>query len=63
MYVYVNMGSVSQFDPTPAVNYWLSMKNRRPKSSDTWREQEWFFGVFEEAESGRKRKSQTKLQF
>ncbi len=57
------MGSVEQFDPTPAIDYWLSKKNRRPKSSDNRREQEWFFGVFEAAKSGRDRKFQPKIQF
>lgn len=38
-------------------------QNRKPKSSDKRREQEWFFGVFEESESGRKRKSNHMVKF
>lgn len=57
------MYSLHQFDPTSAIEYWMRQKNRRPKSSETRREQEWFYGVFVESASGRKRKLNPKIQF
>ncbi len=40
------MGCLEEFDPSPAVEYWMNDKNRRPHSSETSREED---GVFEEA--------------
>lgn len=63
MYINVNIGCLDEFDPTSAVDYWMKQKNRRPKSSETRREQEWFYGVFKIAQSGRKRTLHPKIQF
>lgn len=54
MYINVNMGSLEQFDPTAAVEYWMSTRNRKPKTSDTNKEREWFHGVFDDSKSKRK---------
>ncbi len=44
LYVNSNMGCLEEFDLSPAVEYWMNDKNRRPNSSETIRE--WFKGAF-----------------
>lgn len=63
MYINVNMGSLEKFDPTSAVEYWMKKHARRPKSSDTRKEREWFYGVFDDSDSGRKRKVVSSVKF
>lgn len=50
LYVNVNMPTVDEFDPTDAVHYWMTQKDRNPHDSSTRKEQEWFKKVFKEAE-------------
>lgn len=50
LYVTVNMTTVAEFDPTAAVQYWMTQKNRHPHESSTRKKQEWFQNVFEEAD-------------
>lgn len=49
LYVNANMGALEDFDPTTAVQLWMTKKNRRAKSSPKAEEQEWFHGVFKAA--------------
>lgn len=63
MYIYVNMSSLEQFDPTSSVKFWLREHQRRPKSSDKRKQSEWFYGVFDDSVSGRKRNERPKIQF
>lgn len=41
------MGTLENFDPTPAVHYWLAKKKRHLTSTNKSHQQEWFNGVFE----------------
>lgn len=43
------MGDLENFDPTPAVDLWMSKKKRKPRSSPKAKEQNWYRGVFSEA--------------
>lgn len=63
MYINVNMGNLEQFDPTSAVQHWMDMHHRRPKTTGMSKEREWFHGVFDKCESGRKRKGTSKIIF
>lgn len=51
MYVRMNMPALENFDPLPAINHWFSLRDRRPRQNDKAKEQEWFLGVFDEAEN------------
>lgn len=44
------MGPLEKFDPTPAVRYWMTKKNRHQNTNNKSHQQEWFQGVFNEAE-------------
>lgn len=57
------MNCLEHFDPTSAVTYWMDQRNRRPKSSDLRRRQEWFKGVFEDANINKHRQRRYKVQF
>lgn len=50
LYVKMNMPNVESFDPIPSVEYWLNQKKRRPVTGYKSKEQEWFNGVFKEAD-------------
>lgn len=49
LYIKLNMTTVDEFDPTNATNHWLSQKNRHPTETQTRKKQEFFKGVFSEA--------------
>lgn len=49
MYIHTNMCTLSEYDPSPAAEHWLSLKNRKPRLGDEAKKQEWFKGVFPEA--------------
>jgi hypothetical protein len=42
---------IENFDPLPAINHWFSLRSRHPRQNDKAKEQEWFLGVFDEAEN------------
>lgn len=63
LYVYINMEPLEEFDPTPAINHWMSRKNRIPKSSPKAREQAWYKGVFSEASIEKKIQRRQKVIF
>lgn len=44
------MTTLDEFDPTDAVNHWLSQKDRKPSETETRKQQEHFKGVFSEAD-------------
>lgn len=44
------MPSLEDFDPGEATQHWLRQKNRRPAESQTRKQQEFFRGVFAEAD-------------
>lgn len=48
------MCTLDEFDPTDAVNHWMSEKNRKPSESKTRKQQEYFNGVFPEADQYKK---------
>ncbi len=50
LYVNTNMGCLEDFNPAPAVQYWLNDKIRRPSASTMNHTQEWFRGVFNAAD-------------
>jgi hypothetical protein len=50
------MPSLEAFDPTPAVNWWLDKKTRKPKSSLMAKQQKYFNGVFDAADKKNERK-------
>lgn len=54
LYVYYNMGPLEHFDPTTAVQHWMDKKKRIPRPALKSKKQEWYVGVFEEAQSSRK---------
>lgn len=49
LYIKINMTCLSQFNPHPAVIYWLKQKNRHEKAYTNVMKQEWFQGVFPDA--------------
>lgn len=57
------MGTLDEYDPTPAVEYWMAKRNRRQKVDIKERQQEWFKGVFKEASISDNRSRNTKKQF
>lgn len=63
MYINVNMCNLENFDPSSAVEYWMRQSNRKPKSSAKRKESEWFYGVFDDCLSGRKRIVRPKTEF
>lgn len=48
------MTTLDKFDPTDAVNHWMSEKNRKPSETKTRKQQEYFKGVFSEADQHKK---------
>jgi hypothetical protein len=54
------MSSLEDFDPGDAVHYWMHLKCRRPAESQTRKQQEFFKGVFAEADQ-HKRISHAKI--
>ena len=46
VYILMNMPPIVQFDPRPAVLYWLSDKERRHKSTEKASKQDWFRHTF-----------------
>ena len=44
------MCDLVEFDPTSATEYWLNQKERKPRHGTKSTEQEWFKGVFPEAQ-------------
>lgn len=44
------MTTLDKFDPTDAANHWMSQKNRKPSETETRKQQEYFKGVFSEAD-------------
>lgn len=51
LYIKVNMPNLEKFDPTDAVQHWMNQKDRRPAESQTRKQQEYFKGVFTEADN------------
>lgn len=43
------MCTLTEFDPTPAIQHWMALKNRKPRQGSKAKEQEWYKGVFAEA--------------
>lgn len=62
LYVNYNMVPLEEFDPTSAVQHWMDKKKRIPRPTSKSKKQEWFVGVFEDAENSRKNKK-TKIMF
>lgn len=56
LYVNYNMGPLSEFDPSDAVDYWMNEKRRKAVIPRKSRNQEWFKGVFAEAKERTERK-------
>lgn len=56
------MCTLTEFDPTVAANYWMNQKERKPKRGTKSTQQEWYKGIFPEAESY-KRINSTKIKF
>lgn len=56
------MGPLEQFDPTTAVQHWMDKKKRIPRPNSKSKKQEWFVGIFEDAENSRKNQK-TKIVF
>ena len=50
LYVKMNMTNVESFDPTTSVEYWFNQKLRKPVTGYKSKEQEWYNGVFKEAD-------------
>ena len=50
MYIRINMPPLDQFDPMPAVIKWLSVRDRQTHQNEKAKKQEWFRGVFLEAD-------------
>jgi hypothetical protein len=50
LYVLTNMPALDQFDPRPAVLYWLTDKNRRQRHTPKASQQDWFRTVFSDFE-------------
>jgi len=50
LYVFVNMPPLAQYDPRPAVLYWLQDKQRRHKSAPKASQQDWLRRVFNDME-------------
>lgn len=44
------MPCLEQFDPSVATKHWMDQRNRRPAESSTRKQQEYFKGVFLEAD-------------
>lgn len=63
MYVNVNMGPLEKFDPSSTANFWLQKNKRKPQSQLKSRKQDWFNGVFEEAENKEKNPSNVIIEF
>ncbi len=62
IYVHTNMCTLMEFDPTVAAEKWLNEKERRPRIGAKATQQEWFKGVFPEAENYQ-RHSLRKIKF
>lgn len=43
------MGTLENFDPTPAVSYWMNEKQRMPRCNDKAYQHEWYNDVFDQA--------------
>lgn len=50
LYIKMNTNNVESFDPTSSVQYWMNQKKRRPVTGVKSKGQEWFKGVFNEAD-------------
>lgn len=58
------MCPLNNFDPTPAVTYWINKKQRHPKLNAKAHKQEWFNDVFDEATNiEKKQKFQPIVEF
>ncbi|XP_037049072.1 uncharacterized protein LOC119083454 [Bradysia coprophila] len=62
IYVHTNMCTLIEFDPTPAAEYWLNQKDRKPRYGTKSTQQEWYSGVFPEAKHY-DRPNSRKIQF
>lgn len=49
MYIYFNMPPLESWDPRPAVDSWIKLKDRRNKSHEKAEEQTWYTGIFQKA--------------
>ncbi len=45
------MCTLIEFDPTEAAKYWLDEKQRKPRYGSKSMQQEWYKGVFPEAQN------------
>jgi hypothetical protein len=59
----MNMPTLDKFDPTDAVRHWLATKKRRPFEGSKTKQQEWYKGVFDEADMLFKRKHTPIIKF
>lgn len=59
----MNMGTLDDYDPTAAVEYWMRTRHRRQKMEIKARQQEWFKGVFKEASIPNNRSRSIRKQF
>lgn len=50
IYIHTNMCNLSEYDPIPAIEHWLALKERKPRLGTKAREQEWYTGIFPEAQ-------------
>lgn len=63
MYININMGPLEAFDPSAAAHFWLERKNRKPQTGRKSKEQDWFYGVFKEAEDKEKKAKTNNIKF
>ena len=47
LYILLNMPPLANYDPRPAVTYWLQEKSRRHKATPRASQQQWLSNVFE----------------
>lgn len=59
----MNMPTVENFDPSPAVRHWMNIKKRRPVEASKGKRQEWFRGVFDEVDEFFERKHSLIVKF
>lgn len=53
LYIQINMSTVNNFNPLPAVLIWLNTKDRHSKKHTKATQQEYYEGVFPEAKRQR----------
>lgn len=57
------MGSLEDFDPTAAAQFWITKKKRHTKSNSKSKQQTWFNGVYNQLEIIVEKKVKPKIMF